>query len=62
MHLSPEAGKLWFRVVVFLIIVSLVLLFVVPSGTGAFIATVLSLAISLLFLVVLIVAIRLSNK
>jgi hypothetical protein len=60
--LSPEAGKMWFRIVFFLISISGLLLFVVEPGTAAYVATVLSFAVSLVFLAVLIIMIRLSRK
>jgi hypothetical protein len=60
--LSPEAGQMWFRIVFFLLSGSGLLLFVEKPGTAAFVATVLSLAVSLLFLIVLIVMIRISRK
>lgn len=60
--ISPEAGELWFRAVVFIIICAIGLLFVVKPGTGEYVVTVLTLIIGLVMLLVLYVLVRRSQK
>ena len=60
--ISPEAGDLWFRAVLFILICSLCLLFVVQPGTAEFVVTVVTLVIALVMLTVLYVVVRRSNK
>lgn len=60
--MHPDAGRVWFRVAVFLIVTSIGLLFIVQPGTAEFIVTVTTLVIGLLFAGILAVLARRSNR
>ena len=60
--INPQAGDLWFRAVLFILICSIGLLFFVQPGTAEFVITVLTLVIGLVMLTVLYLLIRRSNK
>ena len=60
--ISPEAGQAWFRLIVFIIIVAIGLLFVVPPGSAEFVITVLTLVIGILFLGLLVYLLRRANR
>lgn len=47
--MAPEIGQAGFRMASFIIVVSLALLFVVPSGTAEFYITILSLLMGTAF-------------
>lgn len=53
---------MWFRAVLFILICSIGLLFVVKPGTGEFVVTVITLIIGIVMLMVLLVMIRKSKK
>ena len=47
--MGPELGQAWFRVAVFITLVSAALLFIITPGTAEFVITVASLVIGLVF-------------
>lgn len=47
--MSPELGKGWFTVAVFIALTSACLLFIVPPNSAEFVITVTTLAIGLVF-------------
>ena len=59
--LSPEAGKLWFRIAVFIALLSLALLPFQKADSAEFVITLLSLGLGVVFIVVLAVLARLSR-
>jgi hypothetical protein len=59
--MSPEAGKLWFRVAVFITCIAAALLPFQKADSPEFVITVLSLVIGMLFIVVLAVMARRSR-
>ncbi|MBN1249045.1 MAG: hypothetical protein JXC32_15405 [Anaerolineae bacterium] len=56
--LSPDLGRAAFRMAVFLVVVSLGLLLFVEAHSAEFVATLITLAIGLIFGVVIIVIVR----
>ncbi len=59
--LSPEAGKLWFRIAVFIVIVAGALLPFQAPNSPEFVITVLALLMGVLFVVALVVMARRSR-
>jgi hypothetical protein len=60
--MSPEVGRLGFTAAMFIVVTSLVLLFVVPRGTPEFAITVVSLIVGLLFTALVAVLVRVSSR
>lgn len=60
--MSPEVGQAGFRLAVFLIVSSGVLLFVVPRGTAEHAITVVTLLIGLVFSGLIALIIRVSGR
>lgn len=56
--IDPEIGLLGFRIGIFLLLMSALLLFIVEPGSAAFYADVITLVVSLIFLIGLAVVIR----
>ncbi len=56
--MSPEVGQAWFRVAVFIVLVSAALLFVQQPGTAEFVITVATLVIGLLFVLAIAIVVR----
>lgn len=56
--MSPEVGQAWFRVAVFIVLVSAALLYVQQPGTAEFVITVATLAIGLLFVLAIAIVVR----
>ncbi len=59
--LSPESGKLWFRIAVFIAALSLALLPFQKVDSAEFVITLLSLGLGVVFIVVLAVMARRSR-
>lgn len=59
--LSPEAGKMWFRIAVFIVIVAGALLPFQKPDSPEFVITVLTLVMGVLFVIVLAVMARRSR-
>lgn len=60
--LSPELGQAAFRIALFITLVSAGLLFFQRPGTAEFVITVASLVVGLVFLVIVIVLVKWSNR
>jgi riboflavin transporter FmnP len=56
--IDPEIGLLGFRIGIFLLLMSALLLFIVEPGSAAFYADVITLVVALIFLIGLAVVIR----
>ncbi|MBX7213593.1 MAG: hypothetical protein K1X39_06200 [Thermoflexales bacterium] len=59
--LSPELGRIWFQVAVFILIVSAALAALTPAGSAEHVISIASLFIGILFLIVLVIVIRRSS-
>lgn len=60
--MSTEAGLAWFRVAVFITLVSLVLLPFEPRDSAEFVITVTSLVIGLVFMALVAIMVRRSSR
>lgn len=60
--MNPQLGKAWFQVASFITIVSAILLFVVTPNTPEYVITALSLLIGLVFMALIILAIKLFSR
>ena len=60
--MSPDAGQAWFRLGVFLVLMSLIILPFQRRESAEFVVTVLALLVGLLMLVIVTVIIKLSNR
>ena len=60
--ISPEAGQMWFRIAFIIVILSAILLFTLTPGSEAYIVSAMSLVVGILFMLVLIILIRRSQK
>ncbi len=60
--MNPEAGRIWFRVAMFITLVSAGLLLIQQPGTAEFVITVATLVIGLVFIAILAVMARRANR
>ena len=60
--MNPDAGRAAFRIPMFLLVCSVVLLFFEPRGTAAFSITVLTLGVAAIFLAVIVIALKAFNR
>jgi hypothetical protein len=60
--MNPELGQGWFRIAVFITLTSAVLLFFQQPGTAEFVITVTTLVIGLVFIAVVVIAVRWSSR
>ena len=60
--MSPEAGRLWFRLGFFIVILSLILLPFQPRDSAEFVVTVLSLIIGLIMTGLVALIIKISKR
>ncbi len=60
--MTPEVGKAWFQIALFIILVSGILVFVTPRESAEFVISVTSLIIGLLLLAIVIIMVRRSNQ
>ena len=60
--ISPQIGRVWFQVAVFIIVASGGLALVTQAGTAEHVISVLSLIVGILFVVVLAILIRRSQR
>ncbi len=60
--MSSEALHAWFRIAVFITVVSAVLLFFQQPGSAEYVITVASLVVGLLFVAVIVVLVWRANK
>jgi hypothetical protein len=60
--ISPEIGRVWFQVAVFIIVASGVLALVTQTGTAEHVISIASLFVGILFVVVLVILIRRSQR
>ncbi len=60
--MSPELGQAWFRIAVFIALVSAVLIPFQKPGSAEFVISVVSLMIGLIFIAVVAFVVRRSNR
>lgn len=60
--MSPESGQAWFRIGVFLVLMSLIILPFLERDSAEFVVDVLALIIGLLILGLVVLIIKLSNR
>ncbi|MEO6063227.1 MAG: hypothetical protein ABIQ99_14930 [Thermoflexales bacterium] len=60
--ISPEIGRVWFQVAVFIIVASGALAIVTQDGTAEHVISIASLFVGILFVVVLVILIRGSQR
>jgi hypothetical protein len=60
--MNPDLGLAWFRIAIFFTLVSGVLLFLETPGTAEFVITVASFIIGLIFLAIIAIIVRWSNR
>ncbi len=60
--MTPEVGKAWFQIALFIIIVSCFLVFATARDSAEFVISVTSLIIGLLLLAIVIIMVRRSNQ
>ena len=60
--MNPELGQAWFRVALFITLVSAVLLIFVQPGTAEFVMTVASLVVGLVFVGVVVFMVKRANR
>jgi hypothetical protein len=56
--IDPESGRQWLGVAIFIIVVSIVLMVSLPSGSAEFVVSILSLLVGVILLVGLVIVIR----
>lgn len=59
--MSPEFGKQWFRVAIFMILISAGLLFFVKPGSAEFVITIVTLGVGILFVILIVLMVKLSK-
>ena len=59
--MSPDIGRIAFRIATFLVVVSAGLLFVVTPGSAEFIVTAITLAVGVIFGVLIIIVVRMQQ-
>ena len=60
--MNPELGQAWFRIALFITLVSAVLLIFVQPGTAEFVMTVASLVVGLVFVGIVIFMVKRANR
>lgn len=60
--MNPELGQGWFRIAVFIALTSAVLILFQQPGTAEFVITVTSLVIGLIFIAVVVIAVKWSDR
>ncbi len=60
--MSPELGQAWFRIAVFIALISCVLIPFQAPGSAEFVISVTSFVIGLIFMAVVAFAVRRSNR
>lgn len=60
--MNPHVGRAAFRIPAFLLVCSLLLLFFEPRGSAAFSITVVTLGVAVLFMAVIVLALRVLNR
>jgi hypothetical protein len=60
--ISPEAGQMWFRIAFIIVALSVILLLTLTPGSEAYVVSVMSLVVGLVFMLVLIILIRRSQR
>ena len=60
--MNPELGQAWFRVALFITLVSAALLIFVQPGTAEFVMTVASLVVGLVFVGIVVVMVKRANR
>ncbi len=60
--MTPEVGKAWFQIALFIIIVSGILVFATDRTSAEFVISVTSLIIGLLLLAFVVIMVRRSNQ
>ncbi|HMN14563.1 MAG TPA: hypothetical protein PKD55_19775 [Bellilinea sp.] len=48
--MSPEVGRLWFRIAFFLVLISAGLLFILKPGSAEYVVTVMTLVVGILLI------------
>jgi hypothetical protein len=59
--MNPELGLAWFRVAIFITAVSAILALIEPRDSAEFIVSVASFVIGLVFILIIVIAIKRSN-
>ena len=60
--MNPELGQAWFRIALFITLVSAALLLIVQPGTAEFVMTVASLVVGLVFVGIVVFMVKRSNR
>lgn len=60
--MSPELGQAWFRIAVFITLVSAILIFFQVPGSAEFVVSVMSFVVGLVFIAVIAIVVRRSNR
>lgn len=60
--MNPQIGRAAFRIPAFLLVCSVVLLFFEPRGTAAFSITIVTLGVAIIFMAVIVIALRVLNR
>lgn len=60
--MNPQVARAAFRIPVFLLVCSVVLLFLEPRGTAAFSITVVTLGVAVIFMAVIVIALKVLNR
>ena len=60
--MNPELGQAWFRVALFITLVSAALLIFVQPGTAEFVMTVASLVVGLVFVGIVVFMVKRANR
>lgn len=60
--MNPQVGRTAFRIPMFLLVCSVVMLFFEPRGTAAFSITVVTVGIAIIFIAVIVIALRVLNR
>ncbi len=60
--MTPDVGKAWFQIAIFIILVSGILVFMTARDSAEFVISVTSLVIGLVLLAVVIIMVRRSNQ
>ena len=60
--MNPELGQAWFRVAIFVTLVSAILILFEPRDSAEFVISVASFAVGLVFIAIVALVIRRSNR
>ncbi len=60
--MTPEVGRAWFQIAIFILLVSGILIFVTARDSAEFVISVASFAIGLVLLAIVVIMVRRSNR